>query len=221
MNTQFNNRSEAGRQLAQKLGKYARRSDVLVLGIPRSGIPVAFEIAGALDAPLDVFCVSKLFTPGHEDSPIGAVAPGGVRVLNDDIIKSLRLTDQAIERLAALEIDQLEHREQTYRGNNPPAEIAGKTVILVDDGVTTGISMAAGIAALKKLNASRIVIATPVVSLNLYEQISRAADELFTLIKPAEVINRGQWYDDFAPTTDEDVHYLLMEASQSVAESAL
>jgi predicted phosphoribosyltransferase len=164
MRTQFLNRFEAGQLLAQKLGAYANRNDVLVLALPRGGVPVAAEVAKALKAPLDVFVVRKLGLPYHPELAMGAIATGGVRVFNGDVVNSLRIPDEVVDAVSAQEYAELQRREKAYRDDLPPPEVEGKTVILVDDGIATGSTMLAAIAALRESNAAYILVATPVVA---------------------------------------------------------
>src|SRR5512133_1322268 len=164
MKTQFFDRSEAGQFLAEYLSNYVNREDVLVLALPRGGVPVAAEVATALNVPLDVFVVRKLGLPGHPELAMGAIATGGVRVFNGDVVNSLRIPDEVIDSVSAEELGELQRREKAYRDDLPPPEVEGKTVILVDDGIATGSTMLVAIAALRQLNAARIVVASPVVA---------------------------------------------------------
>src|SRR5512133_2888290 len=164
MTTQFKNRTEAGQALATRLTSFANRTDLLVLALPRGGVPVAAEVAKKLNAPLDVFVVRKLGLPGHPELAMGAIATGGVRVFNGDVVNSLRIPDEVIDAVSAREFTELQRREKAYRDDLPPPEVEGKTVILVDDGIATGSTMLVAIAALRQLNAARIVVASPVVA---------------------------------------------------------
>lgn len=202
-------RSEAGRTLAQKLGAYAGRDDVVVLGLPRGGVPVAFEVARALDAPLDVFLVRKLGVPGHEELAMGAIASGGVRVLSEDVVRRLNLSPRAIEAVASAEQRELQRREREYRGDQPPPDVRGKTVILVDDGLATGATMRAAIAALRRQGPARIVVAVPVAAASTCEELRDIADEVVCAVTPEPFLAVGQWYHDFSQTTDEEVRELL------------
>jgi len=177
MITRFRNRTEAGRKLAERLADYAGRPDVLVLALPRGGVPVAFEIARKLDAPLDVFVVRKLGVPGYEELAMGAIASGGVRVLNDELVQALDIPDRVIEAVTARELRELKWREQTYRGEQPRPEVRGRTVILVDDGIATGSTMLAAVHALRRLAPARIVVAVPTAAPSIREEIGREADE--------------------------------------------
>jgi predicted phosphoribosyltransferase len=213
---QFRDRTEAGRQLARKLAGYGQRHDVLVLALPRGGVPVAFEVAQALHAPLDVFLVRKLGLPGHEELAMGAIATGGVRVLNEEVVRSLRVSEDVLAAVAAQEEKELKRREQAYRGHSRVPEIRGKTVILIDDGIATGSTMRAAIAALRKQHPARIVVAVPTAAASTCDEIEREVDELVALIRPEEFYAVGQWYLDFSQTTDEDVIDLLERAGHGV-----
>jgi len=214
MMMQFRNRFEAGQLLARRLTKYANRSDVLVLALPRGGVPVAFEVARALNAPLDVFVVRKLGVPGHEELALGAIASGGVRVLNADVVEGLRIPDDVIEAVATRELRELERREHAYRDDRPAPDTQGRTVILVDDGIATGSTMKAAIEALRQLEARRIVVATPTAALSTADEMRPDVDELVAVMTPADFAGVGQWYEDFSQTTDEEVGELLERASQ-------
>jgi predicted phosphoribosyltransferase len=212
MMMQFRNRVEAGRQLAKRLSKYAHRADVLVLALPRGGVPVGYEVAQALHAPLDVFVVRKLGVPGHEELAMGAIASGGVRVLNGSVIESLGIPDEAIEAVATREQRELERRERAYRDDRPAPDVQGRTVILVDDGIATGSTMKAAIEALRQLEARRIVVAVPTAALSTVREMQGDVDELVAVMTPADFYGVGQWYEDFSQTTDDDVRKLLESA---------
>jgi putative phosphoribosyl transferase len=205
----FRNRREAARALASKLQAYANRPDVIVLGLPRGGVPVAFEVAEALHAPLDVYMVRKLGVPGNEELAMGAVASGGHVVINSDVVDTLDIPNELIEAIVARESEEIARRERLYRGDRPPPEVAGKVVILVDDGVATGSTVVAAAMALKSLGAARIVIATPVVAAASLPPLEAAADEVVRVHAPQSFVAVGQWYLDFSPTTDEEVRALL------------
>ena len=205
----FANRRAAGRLLAAKLAAYAKRPDVLVLGLPRGGVPVAYQVAHALGVPMDAFVVRKLGVPGYEELAMGAVATGGVRVLNDEIVKKFGIPDDVIEAVAAREFKELTRRERLYRGGGPPPDVRGKTVILVDDGLATGATMAAAVTALRKLQPARIVVAVPTASPEACEQMRAIADEVVCAITPEPFRAVGRWYEDFSQTTDEEVRDLL------------
>jgi putative phosphoribosyl transferase len=216
MTTQFKNRTEAGQALATRLTSFANRTDVLVLALPRGGVPVAAEVAKKLNAPLDVFVVRKLGLPGHPELAMGAIATGGVRVFNGDVINSLRIPDEVVHAVTAEEYEELQRRERSYRDDLPPPEVEGKTVIIVDDGIATGSTMIAAVAALRQLGAGRIVVAAPVIARSTFYLIHNAADEVAAVIAPEEFYGVGQWYEDFSQTTDEEVQALLAETSNRV-----
>jgi putative phosphoribosyl transferase len=209
----FPNRLEAGRQLAQKLEKYAGRDDVIVLGLPRGGVPVANEVARHLGAPLDVFIVRKLGVPGFEELAAGAIASGGVRVLNEDVMRAIPHADQAIETVTARETAELHRREQLYREDRAPQELRDRIAILVDDGLATGATMRAAVKALRQREAAKIVVAVPVGPPDTCHEIEEQADETICLSTPAFFQAVGQYYDDFSQTTDEDVRELLARGS--------
>ncbi len=214
----FRDRRDAGRVLAEKLAAYANRPDVIVLALPRGGVPVAHEVARRLVAPMDVFVVRKLGVPGHEELAMGAVATGGVRVLNDQLVERLGIPEQMIDAVAARERQELARRERLYRGGRPPPDLRGRTVILVDDGLATGATMFAAIEALRKLNPARIVVAVPTASPDTCEEMKKKADEVICAITPEPFHAVGRWYRDFSQTTDEEVAALL--AQQSTPENS-
>jgi predicted phosphoribosyltransferase len=205
----FSDRSEAGRLLAAKLAAYANRPDVLVLALPRGGVPVAFEVARALNAPLDVFIVRKLGVPGQEELAMGAVATGGVRVLNDEIVRVLRIPDDLIKAVMTQEQQELERREHLYRGNCPPPDVRGRTVILVDDGLATGATMYAAIQALRQQQPALIVVAVPTAAPESCEDLRAEVDEVICATTPEPFYAVGLWYENFSQTTDEEVRDLL------------
>ncbi len=205
----FRNRTDAGRRLAEKLAAYAHWPDVLVLALPRGGVPVAFEVARSLGAPLDVFVVRKLGVPGHEELAMGAVATGGVRVLNDEIVHGLGIRGSEIETVVAREQQELARRQRLYRGGRPAPEVADKTVILVDDGLATGATMRAAVRALRQQHPQRIFVAVPTASSDTCEALRAEADEVVCLTTPEPFLAVGYWYDDFAQTTDAEVRDLL------------
>jgi erythromycin esterase-like protein/predicted phosphoribosyltransferase len=205
----FRDRREAGRLLAAQLGAYANRPDVLVLALPRGGVPVAYEVARALGAPLDIFLVRKLGVPGYEELAMGAVATGGVRVLNDQVVDGLRLPDYVIDAVAAQEHQELTRRERLYRGGRPPPDVRGRTVILVDDGLATGATMHAAIKALRQQQPARIVVAVPTAAPETCEALRAEVDEVICAITPEPFHAVGRWYEDFSQTTDEEVRDLL------------
>ncbi|HKO14876.1 MAG TPA: phosphoribosyltransferase [Gemmatimonadaceae bacterium] len=218
MQQQFENRREAGRLLADALSEYAGRGDVVVLGLPRGGVPVAFEIATALDAPLDVFIVRKLGMPGHEEYGIGAIASGGVRVLDEDVLRSYGIDGATLERITARERRELERREKLYRDDRPFPDLHGRVVILVDDGLATGSTMSAAVAALRAEHPREIVVAVPVGAPERCDALSREVDRMLCLRTPEPFYAVGLWYRDFDQTTDEEVHDLLERAAARMAE---
>jgi predicted phosphoribosyltransferase len=220
MKTQFRDRSEAGEFLAEQLTAYANRPNVIVLALPRGGVPVGAQVAKKLDAPLDVFVVRKLGLPGHPELAMGAIATGGVRVLNGDVVDSLRISDEVIEAVTANEQRELARRERSYRDDLPPPEVEGKIVIIVDDGIATGSTMVAAVAALRQLGAGRIVVAAPTIARSTYDYLQTMADDVIAVIVPEEFYGVGQWYEDFSQTTDEEVQQLLGETNHRVAPAA-
>jgi len=210
----FANRTEAGQELAQRLGAYANRDDVIVLGAPRGGVPVAFEVAKAIKAPLDVFVLRKLGVPGHEELAFGAIASGGVRILDRNTVEGLGITGLDIERVTRAEKRELERREQLYRSGRPPQNVSGLIVILVDDGIATGSSMRAAIRALRQMNPARTVLAVPVAPPSTCSQLQLEVDELVCLEMPEPFYGVGRFYDDFTQVSDEDVIELLDRASR-------
>ena len=205
----FRNRREAGRLLAKKLTNYAGRPDVLVLALPRGGVPVAYEVAQALRAPLDLFIVRKLGIPGYEELAMGAVATGGGRVLNEQIVTGLRIPDYIIDGVAAQEQQEIARRERLYRGGRPPPDVRGKTIILVDDGLATGATMLAAVKALRQQQPARIVVAVPTAAAETCEQLRKEVDEVICAMTPQPFEAVGRWYEDFTQTTDEEVRDLL------------
>jgi len=217
MERAFPNRAEAGRLLAEKLENYVDRSDVVVLGLPRGGVPVAYEVAQRLGAPLDVFVVRKLGVPGFEELAAGAIASGGVRVLNEDVIRALPNADQLIESVTEKETVELERREQTYRDGRPAPELRDRVVILVDDGLATGATMRAAVAALRQRGVAKIVVAAPVGAPDTCRELEQEADETICAITPEFFQAVGQYYEDFSQTSDEEVRELLSRAAQRTA----
>ena len=214
----YRNRSEAGKHLAAQLAKYANREDVLVLALPRGGVPVAFEVAKALGAPLDIFLVRKLGVPGHEELAMGAIATGGVRVLNPDVVDYLGIPASVIDTVAADELRELERRERAYRGDRPEPDVRGKTVILVDDGLATGSTMRAAAAALRQRAPARIVVAVPVSAPQTCDEYRMGVDEIICANTPEPFYGVGLWYEDFSQTTDEEVRELLEKARHDYAD---
>jgi putative phosphoribosyl transferase len=214
----FENRVDAGRRLADKVGAYAR--DAVVLGIPRGGVPVAFEVAQALEAPLDVFLSRKLGVPGQEELAFGAVASGGVRVLDREIIEEVGISAQEIEEITERVRKELERRERVYRGNRPPLAVEEKTVLLVDDGIATGSSMRAAIDALRQMRPARLVIAVPVAPLHTVERLKSEGDEIVCVYAPESFYAIGQFYSDFSQVTDEEVIDLMQRANRGHTHKA-
>ena len=210
----FPDRHAAGRELAERLRKYAGRDDVLVLALPRGGVPVAYEVAEALGAPLDLFLVRKLGTPGHRELAMGAIASGGVRVLNEEVVRWYGITPRDIEFVAEEEQRELERREAAYREGRPPVPVKGKVVILIDDGLATGSTMKAAVQAVKALGPTRVVVAVPVGARDTCAEISSIASEVVCARMPEPFSAVGQWYLDFDQTTDEEVKDLLRNHAQ-------
>jgi predicted phosphoribosyltransferase len=205
----FRDRAEAGRELAVRLAGYAGRDDVVVLGLPRGGVPVAAEVARSLGAPLDVFLVRKLGLPGREELAMGAIASGGALVLNRDVVDELGVPDEVVQRVAARESEELRRRAALYRGERPEPELAGRVVILVDDGLATGASMRAAVAAVKSLQPARVVVAVPAAPAPTCAELAREVDELVCLRTPEPFYAVGMWYDDFSQVSDDEVRALL------------
>src|SRR5919108_2215446 len=215
MAMRFANRIEAGKELARKLTAYAHRPDVLVLALPRGGVPVGFAVARTLHIPLDVFLVRKLGVPGQEELAMGAIASGGVRVLNREVVEPLGIPDSLIDAVATREQRELERRERAYRDQRPPLAVSGKTIILVDDGLATGSTMRAAAAALRQQRPARIVVAVPVAAPVICEQFRREVDEVVCLLTPEPLYGVGFWYQDFTQTSDQDVRELLARVARA------
>lgn len=209
----FQNRFEAGRLLASMLGHLANRPDVVVLALPRGGVPVGFEVAKALNAPLDVFVVRKLGVPGNKELAMGAIASGGIRVPNEDVVRSLGVPDEVVNMVAATEERELERRERDYRDGRPPMDVRGRTVILVDDGLATGASMRVATLALRKKDPARIIVAVPVGSPDTCAEFESEVDEVICAVTPEPFWAVGQGYRDFSQTSDEEVRHLLRRAA--------
>ena len=210
----FRDRVEAGILLGQELARQLRQDDdVIVLALPRGGVPVGFEVAKALDAPLDVFIVRKLGVPGHEELAMGAIASGGVRVLNRDVLSYIPVPQKTIDEVAAREQQELERRERSYRGSRPPLDVRNKTVIVVDDGLATGSTMRAAVAALNKMQPKRIIVAVPVAAAQTCDEFRYEGIELVCLRTPEPFQAVGLWYEDFSQTSDEEVHELLQDVT--------
>jgi putative phosphoribosyl transferase len=209
----YQDRAAAGRALARRLMKHANRPDVLVLALPRGGVPVAYEVARALRVPLDVYVVRKLGVPGHEELAMGAIATGGVRVLNPEVLRMLDIPPEVVDAVAARELRELERRERVYRDDRPPPDVRGKTVILIDDGLATGATMRAAVAALRAQGPARIVVAAPVASPDTCADLGREVDEIICAETPDPFYGVGWWYEHFDQTTDAEVHDLLARAN--------
>lgn len=210
----YADRTEAGRKLAEKLAGYRGRGDTVVLGLPRGGVVVAYEVARALGAPLDVFVVRKLGTPGQEELAMGAIATGGVRVLNPAVVELWSIPESVIEEVTASERLELERRERLFRGSRPPPEIRGRTVIVVDDGIATGSTVRAAVAALRASEPARIVVAAPVAAPQAVAQLEREADEVVCDFTPDPFYSVGLWYHDFTQNTDQEIRALLEKAAE-------
>ncbi len=218
--TRIRDRVEGGRGLAQALEGYGGRGDLLVLGLPRGGVPVAFEVARALRAPLDVCLVRKLGVPWHEELAMGAIASGGVRVLNEDVISELGIGEEALEAVAAREQRELERRERAYRGDRPPIVVAGRTLVLVDDGVATGATMFAALRALRRGGPAAVVVAVPVAPPDTLARLREEADDVACLLAPWPFSAIGLWYVDFDQTSDAEVRDCLARAEAWAREGA-
>ena len=210
----FRNRQQAGQLLASRLEKYANREDVIVLGVPRGGVPVAFEVAKALNLPLDIFVLRKLGVPGREELAFGAVGSGGVRVLNPNTVEQFRISDVDIAAVTRAEWQELKRREEIYRGDRSPLEVRGRTVILVDDGIATGSSVLAAIHALRQMRPAAIVVGTPVAPPNTVSRLQHEVNELVCVEMPHSFYGVGQFYVDFSQVSDEEVNELLERAFQ-------
>jgi len=210
----FKDRVDAGKRLAKELSKYTSRSDVLILALPRGGVPVAFEVAKALNVKMDVFIVRKLGVPGYEELAMGAIASDNIRVLNEDVVRSFNIPEQVIDRVAANELKELERREHTYRGNRPKLEISNKIIILIDDGLATGATMRAASAAVKTKNPAKIIIAVPTAARDTCEFFGKEVDEIICVATPEPFYGVGAWYEDFSQTTDKEVCNLLEKAKK-------
>jgi len=216
----FRDRADAGRALADELQQYRGRDDVVVLALPRGGVPVGYELARRLDAPLDVFLVRKLGVPGHEELAMGAIASGGVRVLNESVVAELGITDDEIARAAVVAGRELERREHLYRDGRAPVDVARRTVILVDDGLATGASMRAAVIAVRERRPEKVVVAVPVAAERTCRELGAEVDEIVCALTPEPFFAVGTWYDDFAQTTDEEVRELLVRSGGSAPAEA-
>ncbi|MGI9253739.1 MAG: phosphoribosyltransferase [Thermomicrobiales bacterium] len=216
----FVDRLDAGRQLAAALLRYANRPDIVVLGLPRGGVPVAAEVAAALHAPLDALMVRKLGVPGHEELAMGAIASGGLRVLNDDVLRDLRLPASAIDAVEQRERTELERRERAYRGDRPMPDLRGKTVIVVDDGLATGATMRAALGAIRRQAPAWLVAAAPVAAPSVREMLRDVADDIVLVAAPSPFYAVGAWYGSFPPTTDDEVRDALARSLAAGASPA-
>lgn len=208
----FHDRNEAGRKLADALISYANKPNLLVLGLPRGGVPVAYAVAEKLHAPLDVFLVRKLGVPGYEELAMGALAWGDVTVFNEEIVSSIHISQNAIKSAIARESEELKRRNTEYRGNKPFPKITGKTIILIDDGLATGATMKAAVTAIQQLHPEKLVVAIPVAAVDSYQTIKQMVDEIVCLETPEPFYAVGAWYSDFSQTTDGEVITLLKQA---------
>ena len=217
----FLDRFEAGRYLGEELRQrgYAAAPDVLVLALPRGGVPVGYEVARALHAPLDVFIVRKVGVPGHEELAMGAIASGGVKVVNEDVLDMLRLPRAMFEAAAKKELREVERRESEYRGDRPRLDLKGKTVVVIDDGLATGSTMLAAVRAVRLAGAERIVVAVPVAAEETCDAFRSEVDEVICAITPQPFHAVGIWYQDFSQTSDEEVRALLARASQELSHA--
>jgi putative phosphoribosyl transferase len=207
----FTNRREAGKTLAELLKNYAHKKDVIVLALPRGGVPVAYEIANALSVPLDVFIVRKLGVPGHEELAMGAIATGGTIIFNQDIIHQLNLTKNQIDQVIHSEQQELKRRNLKYRDDKPFPDLAGKTIILVDDGIATGATMRAAIQALHQKKPASIIVAVPVAEISTCKEMTSLVDNIICPLRPASFFAVGAWYENFSQTEDEEVYELLRD----------
>jgi putative phosphoribosyl transferase len=205
----FQDRVQAGRLLAEALERYKNGLDVLVLALPRGGVPVAYEVAKALNAPLDVFIVRKLGVPGYEELAMGAIASGGIRALNTSVIRQLNIPQSAIDAVAAREAAEVRRREELYRGGKSPLKIENRTIILVDDGLATGSTMKAAVAALRQQHPAKIIVAVPTAPTETCDELKREADEVICAVTPEPFYAVGQWYENFDQTTDTEVTELI------------
>ncbi|MBU7586333.1 MAG: phosphoribosyltransferase [Nostoc sp. TH1S01] len=218
MTSKFRDRHDAGKMLAKKLTAYTNSQDLLVLGLPRGGVPVAYEIATSLNAPLDICLVRKLGVPNHEELAMGAIASGGVRVLNYDVIDNLGIDISTIDKVATKELLELQRRDRAYRGERPLPDIKNRTVILVDDGIATGSTMRAAIAVVKQQQPQQLIVAVPIAAPITCEELQAEVDEIVCLVMPESLYAIGLWYEDFSQTTDAEVRHLL--AKHSVINNA-
>jgi len=216
----FRDRTEAGHLLAEELVKYAGSDEVLVLGLPRGGVPVAFEVARRLHVPLDIFVVRKLGVPGHEEYAFGAIAEGDVSVLDEDVVAELRIPQSMVDGIIDREKQELKRRQLTYRGHETSPRIRGRIILLIDDGVATGSTMTAAVRALRSQQPKHLVVAVPTAPPSSCVKLAEEADEVIALIKPEYFVAVGQWYEDFSQTSDDEVRRLLAEAGHQPARLA-
>src|SRR5258705_4543096 len=216
----FQDRKDAGRQLALRLTDYANRSGLLVLGLPRGGVPVAYEVARELHAPLDVFLVRKLGVPGQEELAMGAIASGGIRVINEDVVSQLHIPDSVIDAVAKQELLELERRELAYRGDRPSPDVKDRTAILIDDGLATGSTMRAAAVSLRKRDPAQIVVAVPVAAAQTCDEFRGVVDEIICAVTPEPFYGVGLWYEDFSQTSDEEVRELLRRVPRTRQHAA-
>jgi predicted phosphoribosyltransferase len=221
MTVPFSDRADAGRRLADALEHYAGTPNLLVLALPRGGVPVAYEVAKALQALLDVMLVRKLGVPGQEELAMGAIATGGIRVISEDVIDALGIDDREIAIAAATEQRELDRRERTYRDGKPPLNTSGKTVILIDDGLATGATMRAAIVALRAQNAAKLVVAVPIAAAETCTALRHSVEEVICLYTPASFLSVGEGYRDFSQITDEEAHGLLRRSAEELASAAV
>ena len=217
--TRFRDRTEAGRILAQELSHYEGRDDVIVLALPRGGVPVGYEVAKALGAPLDVFVARKLGLPDHPELAMGAIASGGAAVLDEALVQRLGISEDAIRQVVAREAHELQRREAAYRDGRPPPDLSGKTVILVDDGLATGATMRAAALAVKAHQPERVIVAVPVAAAQTCDEFREDVDEIICAVTPEPFYAVGMWYENFDQTTDEEVRELLARAAEQNGES--
>jgi predicted phosphoribosyltransferase len=220
MTRYFLDRYDAGRRLAGALSRYAEQPDLLILALPRGGVPVAYEVARALHAPLDVFLVRKLGFPGHEELAMGAIATGGVRILDQQLIQMYGVPADLIDRVTAAERAEMERRERLYRDGRPPPDVRGRTVILIDDGLATGSTMRAAVEALREEDARKIMVAVPVAPLETCEALREEVDDIVCAVTPEPFRAVGIWYTDFSETTDDEVRELLARAGRDLRAPA-
>ncbi len=213
----YRNRVDAGRKLAEQLAQYKGEPNVIVLALPRGGVPIGYEVAQALGAPLDIFLVRKLGVPGHEELAMGAIASGGVRVLNEEVVGGLGIADEVIDAVAAEEQQELERRERLYRGDRPAPDVRGRTAILIDDGLATGSTMRAAVAALRQQGPARLVVAVPVAAASTAAEFQDEVDDFVCVHTPEVFYSVGAWYQDFTQTTDTEVYEMLQHAPDGPA----